>query len=68
MNLIYDFCKEEYGVDLREWKEREREGDDGDEDEETKSDDIIQENARFLNILSKRAKGKKLRNNLFIEK
>ncbi len=55
MNLIYDFCKDEYGVDLREWKEREV------ENEETKTDDMIQENARFLNILSRRAKGKKLK-------
>jgi len=53
MNLIYDFCKEEYGVDMQEeLKKMMAEGD------KYKPENKVAENMRFFDILSKRVQGK----------
>lgn len=53
MNLIYDFCKEEYGIDMQEeWKKMMAEG------EKYKPENKVAENMRFFDLLSKRVQGK----------
>ncbi len=52
MNLIYDFCKEEYGVNMQEeWEEMKT------EEEKYKPEKKVVVNMRFFDILSKRVQG-----------
>jgi len=51
LNLIYEFCKEEYGVDIQgEWAKKK-------EDPEFQASKLA-ENMKYFEILSKRVKGK----------
>jgi len=51
INLVYDFCQEEYGVDMREEAQKMKENADYEPHR-------IAENIRLFNILSRRARGK----------
>jgi len=50
LNLVYQFCKEEYGVDMQEEYKKAK------EDAEYKASKLA-DNIKFFDILSKRAKG-----------
>lgn len=50
INLVYDYCQEEYGVDMREEAQKMKENTDYEPHR-------IAENIRLFNILSRRARG-----------
>jgi len=56
MNLVYDFCRDEYGVNIyEEWVKLKR------ENKNIQTENKIVENMKYFEILSKRARGKEIR-------